>query len=120
MISSTLLANGATVYIIGPKQEDLDKWVSHMNAIVHAYSLTLDLPYHRVAKKYSDACEKTGKPGRMYGIEGDIRKKVSHCRCVYSNADAECRIASRRRFVSQTRLGSASSTSPSCSTTQGE
>ncbi|KAI0718693.1 NAD-P-binding protein [Cerioporus squamosus] len=53
MISSTLLANGATVYIIGPKQEDLDK----------------------VAKKYSDACEKTGRAGRMYGIEGDIRKK---------------------------------------------
>lgn len=25
MISSTLLANGASVYIIGPKQEDLDK-----------------------------------------------------------------------------------------------
>jgi hypothetical protein len=27
MISSTLVANGATVYIIGPKQEDLDKSV---------------------------------------------------------------------------------------------
>lgn len=27
MIASTLLANGATVYIIGLKQEDLDKWV---------------------------------------------------------------------------------------------
>ena len=27
MITTTLLANGASVYIIGPKQADLDKWV---------------------------------------------------------------------------------------------
>ena len=27
MVATTLLANGATVYIIGLKQEDLDKWV---------------------------------------------------------------------------------------------
>lgn len=27
MISTTLMANGATVYIIGPKQEDLDRCV---------------------------------------------------------------------------------------------
>ncbi|KAI8972875.1 NAD(P)-binding protein [Trametes punicea] len=53
MISSTLLANGATVYIIGPKQADLDK----------------------VAKIYSDAAQAAGKPGRMYGLEGDIRLK---------------------------------------------
>ncbi|KAI8972874.1 NAD-P-binding protein [Trametes punicea] len=53
MISSTLLANGATVYIIGPKQADLDK----------------------VAKVYSDAAEKANKPGRMYGLEGDVRLK---------------------------------------------
>lgn len=26
MISSTLVANGATVYIIGPKQEDLERY----------------------------------------------------------------------------------------------
>ncbi|KAJ3486220.1 hypothetical protein NLI96_g4390 [Meripilus lineatus] len=53
MISSTLLSNGATVYIIGPKQEDLD----------------------RVVKPYNDAADRTNRPGRMYGIEGDIRKK---------------------------------------------
>ena len=27
MITTTLLANGASVYIIGPKKADLDKWV---------------------------------------------------------------------------------------------
>ncbi|EIW54837.1 NAD-P-binding protein [Trametes versicolor FP-101664 SS1] len=53
MIASTLLANGATVYIIGPKQADLD----------------------RVANVYNDAAEKASKPGKMYGIEGDIRLK---------------------------------------------
>ncbi|KZT69100.1 NAD(P)-binding protein [Daedalea quercina L-15889] len=53
MISSTLMANGATVYIIGPKQADLD----------------------RVARIYSEAAEKTGRPGRMYGLAGDIRSK---------------------------------------------
>ncbi|KAH9888056.1 NAD-P-binding protein [Cubamyces lactineus] len=53
MISTTLLANGATVYIIGPKQADLD----------------------RVAQVYNNAAEEAGKPGRMYGIEGDVRYK---------------------------------------------
>ncbi|KAI0717023.1 NAD-P-binding protein [Earliella scabrosa] len=53
MIASTLVANGATVYIIGPKQADLDD----------------------ISKRYSDAAEKDNRPGRMYGIEGDIRKK---------------------------------------------
>ncbi|KAI9062135.1 NAD-P-binding protein [Trametes sanguinea] len=53
MISSTLLANGATVYIIGPKQADLDK----------------------ISNVYNEAAEKSKKPGRMYGIEGDIRLK---------------------------------------------
>ncbi|KAI0353961.1 NAD-P-binding protein [Trametes cingulata] len=54
MISTTLLANGASsVYIIGPKQEDLD----------------------RIAKVYNDAAEKNKKPGRFYGIQGDVRLK---------------------------------------------
>ncbi|KAI0754202.1 NAD-P-binding protein [Daedaleopsis nitida] len=53
MISSTLLANGATVYIVGPKQDDLD----------------------RISKVYSDAAAAAGKPGRMYGIAGDVRLK---------------------------------------------
>ncbi len=30
----------------------------------------------RISKTYNEAAEKTGKLGRMYGIEGDIRKKV--------------------------------------------
>ena len=55
MMSATLLANGAKVYIIGPKQEDLD----------------------RICKVYNDECERTKKSGRMYGIEGDVRKKAS-------------------------------------------
>ncbi|OBZ74362.1 Rhamnolipids biosynthesis 3-oxoacyl-[acyl-carrier-protein] reductase [Grifola frondosa] len=53
MMSTTLVANGATVYIIGPKQEDLD----------------------RVANVYNDTAQKTNRPGRMYGIQGDIRRK---------------------------------------------
>ena len=54
MMSTTLVANGATVFIIGPVRSDLDK----------------------ICKVYNDECEKTGKVGRMYGIEGDVRKKV--------------------------------------------
>ncbi|KZT07048.1 NAD-P-binding protein [Laetiporus sulphureus 93-53] len=53
MISSTLMANGATVYIIGPKQADLDK----------------------IANVYNEGAKKTNRPGRIYGIEGDIRRK---------------------------------------------
>ncbi|KAJ7138139.1 NAD(P)-binding protein [Mycena epipterygia] len=54
MISSTLVANGATVYIIGPGQEDLDK----------------------VSANYNAAAEKVPTRGRMYGLEGDIRLKT--------------------------------------------
>ncbi|KAF8888587.1 NAD(P)-binding protein, partial [Infundibulicybe gibba] len=54
MLSSTLVANGATVYIIGPKQSDLDK------------------KNHKV---YNEAAEKTQGRGRMHGIQGDIRLK---------------------------------------------
>ncbi|KAI0760565.1 NAD-P-binding protein [Fomes fomentarius] len=53
MITTTLLANGASVYIVGPKQEDLDK----------------------ITKVYNDAAAKAGKPGKIHGIEGDIKKK---------------------------------------------
>jgi hypothetical protein len=53
MITTTLVANGATVYIIGPKQADLD----------------------RIAKIYNDASEKVGR-GMIYGVEGDVRHKV--------------------------------------------
>jgi len=52
MITTTLVANGATVYIIGPKQADLD----------------------RIAKIYNDASEKVGR-GMIYGVEGDVRHK---------------------------------------------
>ncbi|KAJ7112562.1 NAD-P-binding protein [Mycena epipterygia] len=54
MISSTLVANGATVYIIGPGQEDLDK----------------------VSANYNAAAEKVPTRGRMIGLEGDIRLKT--------------------------------------------
>ena len=54
MMATTLMSNGATVYIIGPKQEDLDK----------------------ICKVYNDECDRTAKSGRMYGIEGNVRKKV--------------------------------------------
>ncbi|KAJ3937178.1 MAG: NAD-P-binding protein [Lentinula lateritia] len=56
MISSTLIANGATVYIIGPKQADLD----------------------RICRIYNDASTnlKSGSGGKMYGLEGDISSKT--------------------------------------------
>ncbi|PIL23158.1 hypothetical protein GSI_14467 [Ganoderma sinense ZZ0214-1] len=53
MITTTLIANGATVYIIGPKQADLDE----------------------IAKVYNNAAEKENKPGRIYGLQGDVRRK---------------------------------------------
>ncbi|KDQ27984.1 hypothetical protein PLEOSDRAFT_1093440 [Pleurotus ostreatus PC15] len=53
MISSTLVANGATVYIIGPDQANLDK----------------------VASNYNAACVNDPRRGRMHGLEGDIRLK---------------------------------------------
>ncbi|KAJ8516247.1 hypothetical protein ONZ45_g6413 [Pleurotus djamor] len=53
MISSTLVANGATVYIIGPSQEDLDK----------------------VAETYNAASANDENRGKMHGIQGDIRSK---------------------------------------------
>ena len=49
MITKTLVANNATVYIIGPKQADLDK----------------------IAKTFNDV----GK-GKIIGLEGDVREKV--------------------------------------------
>ena len=65
MMSTTLVANGATVFIIGPVQSDLDK----------------------ICKVYNDECEKMSKVGRMYGIEGDVRKKVT----LVHNQGPECR-----------------------------
>ncbi|KAA1472474.1 NAD(P)-binding protein [Dentipellis sp. KUC8613] len=53
MISTTLAANGADVYIIGPKQEDLD----------------------RIAKVYNDVVPNNPGQGFLYGIEGDISMK---------------------------------------------
>lgn len=44
-----------------------------------------DVPWcaarNRVAKVYNDAAEKLGKEGRIYGIEGDIRTKVTDLHC---------------------------------------
>ncbi|KAG9221659.1 hypothetical protein CCMSSC00406_0005572 [Pleurotus cornucopiae] len=47
MISSTLVANGATVYIIGPNQHDLDK----------------------VTNIYNTACDNHPGRGKMYGLQ---------------------------------------------------
>ncbi|KAF7330003.1 NAD(P)-binding protein [Mycena kentingensis (nom. inval.)] len=58
MISSTLVANGATVYIIGPGQEELDS----------------------VCAKYNSAAEGVPGRGRMHGLEGDIRLKSESTR----------------------------------------
>ncbi|KIP06484.1 hypothetical protein PHLGIDRAFT_106957 [Phlebiopsis gigantea 11061_1 CR5-6] len=53
MMSTTLLSNGASVFIIGPVQADLDK----------------------VCALFNEAAERAGKPGRMLGIQGDVSKK---------------------------------------------
>ncbi|KAJ7268147.1 NAD(P)-binding protein [Mycena haematopus] len=58
MISSTLVANGATVYIIGPVQADLDK----------------------VCATYNAVAGNAPSRGRMYGLEGDIRLKTEATR----------------------------------------
>ena len=73
MITTTLIANGATVYIIGPKQEDLDRCVLLPCArMIVVFTVRVS----RIAKVYNDAAEKGNKPGRIHGIEGDVRKKV--------------------------------------------
>lgn len=54
MITTTLVANGATVYIVGPRQADLDQ----------------------IAKIYNDASQKMPGKGRICGLEGDVRHKV--------------------------------------------
>lgn len=38
MIGSTLVANGATVYIIGPKQEDLDRYSYSPNVTTNGFN----------------------------------------------------------------------------------
>lgn len=53
MISTTLMSNGATVYIIGPDQKQLDN----------------------IAKTYNDANQERGGKGKLIGLQGDIRYK---------------------------------------------
>ncbi|KAI3615274.1 short chain dehydrogenase reductase family [Moniliophthora roreri] len=69
MVSLTLIANGAKVYIIGPKQADLD----------------------RIAQLYNAEAEKIPGGGKIIGIEGDISVKcISICLGVlrfYSHED---------------------------------
>jgi len=77
MISTTLMANGATVYAIGPKQEELDD----------------------VAKLWNGGAAKNPNMGRLYGFAGDIRlkseakrladevgKKEKHITLLFNNA----------------------------------
>ncbi|KAK7016305.1 NAD(P)-binding protein [Favolaschia claudopus] len=67
MISSTLVANGATVYIVGPNQGDLDKVCTNYNAA------SKDIP--------------TG--GCMYGLEGDVRLKSEATRLATAIGERE-------------------------------
>ncbi|KAL5501516.1 hypothetical protein ACEPAH_8776 [Sanghuangporus vaninii] len=53
MISTTLMANGATVYIVGPDQAQLDK----------------------IASVYNDAAQGQNGRGKLVGLQGDIRLK---------------------------------------------
>ncbi|EGO03836.1 hypothetical protein SERLA73DRAFT_102140 [Serpula lacrymans var. lacrymans S7.3] len=58
MIGSTLVANGATVYIIGLEQDKLDN----------------------IAETYNAAAAKDPRKGRMFGIKGDVRLKSEAAR----------------------------------------
>ncbi|KIJ70256.1 hypothetical protein HYDPIDRAFT_35667 [Hydnomerulius pinastri MD-312] len=53
MISTSLVANGATVYIVGLVQRELDE----------------------ICLKYNDAAAQSGVRGKMIGIQGDVRHK---------------------------------------------
>ncbi|KAH8114656.1 NAD-binding protein [Phellopilus nigrolimitatus] len=53
MISTSLMANGATVYIIGPEQEKLDT----------------------IAKTYNDTAQGQAGRGKLVGLQGDISLK---------------------------------------------
>ena len=97
MMSTTLIANNAKVYIIGPKQEDLDT----------------------ICKIYNDQLEQAGKSGRMYGIEGDIRKKVRSPTETTALLTDHCWTASLRHCAFRRKWGSAKTSSPSSSTTLG-
>ena len=79
MITTTLLANGASVYIIGPKQDGLDRSVDSL--LSRRYELTV----YRIAQIYNDAAAKANKPGRIIGIQGDVRQKVRWGREVRSH-----------------------------------
>ncbi|CAK5266259.1 unnamed protein product [Mycena citricolor] len=70
MISSTLVANGATVYIIGPNQAELD----------------------RVCANYNAASENVPSRGRMHGIEGDVRHKSEATRLAAAIAQRESHV----------------------------
>lgn len=54
MISTTLMANGATVYIVGPDQKQLDA----------------------IAKTYNDTAQGQPARGKLVGLQGDVRSKV--------------------------------------------
>ncbi|KAH7887894.1 hypothetical protein F5I97DRAFT_1926305 [Phlebopus sp. FC_14] len=54
MISSTLAANGASVYIVGLVQRELDD----------------------ICQKYNDAAAECGVKGKLIGIQGDVRHKL--------------------------------------------
>ena len=97
MMSTTLIANNAKVYIIGPKQEDLDT----------------------ICKIYNDRLEQTGKSGRMYGIEGDIRKKVRSPKETTALLTDHRWTASLRHCAFRRKWGDAKTSSPSSSTTLG-
>ena len=71
-----------SVFIIGPKQEALDRSVFGIlfrQDLMKRADISLDVGISAgisVVKPYNDAADKSGRPGRMYGIEGDVRKKV--------------------------------------------
>ncbi|KII87792.1 hypothetical protein PLICRDRAFT_30346 [Plicaturopsis crispa FD-325 SS-3] len=69
MITSTLVANGARVYIIGPKQDDLDRQV--------------------ICKVYNDVAEVTPGRGCMYGVQGDISRKSEAIRLAHTIGQRE-------------------------------
>lgn len=69
MMTSTLVANGAKVYIIGPNQKELDRYCASRRLWTG-----MILIIWRIAEVYNT--DVTEGMGSIQGIQGDVRQKV--------------------------------------------
>lgn len=80
MITTTLVANGANVYIIGPQHtlESMKKYVTITGLLQWPAGLNTVYGFAlcRIANTYNDAAEKTPRKGRIMPLVADVREKV--------------------------------------------